>query len=82
VGFLLYLHSDAPVGVHRNALLLAAVPLTMFGISRYLQAVLVRRGGGDPLRTLLRDRLIVAAAVALAVVVAAALFAAQQLPSS
>lgn len=77
MGFLLYLHTDAPVGVYRNALLLAAVPLVTFGISRYLQAVLVRRGGGDPVRTLLRDRLIVATAAVLAVAFAAALFAHQ-----
>lgn len=75
LGFLLYLNSEAPVGAHRDALLLAAVPLTLFGISRYLQAVLVRRGGGDPVRTLLRDRLILTTAALLAMVVGAALFA-------
>ncbi|MDG4770745.1 UbiA prenyltransferase family protein [Solwaraspora sp. WMMD792] len=81
IGFLLYLHSDAPVGVYRNALLLSAVPLVLFGISRYLQAVLVRRGGGDPVRTVLRDRLIVVAAALLAASVGIALLAAQY-PSS
>ncbi|MFY1632108.1 UbiA prenyltransferase family protein [Solwaraspora sp. WMMB335] len=80
-GFLLYLNSDAPVGVHRNALLLAAVPLTLFGISRYLQAVLVRRGGGDPVRTVLRDRLIIVTAMLLAGVVGVALLAANHLSS-
>ncbi|MDG4766357.1 UbiA prenyltransferase family protein [Solwaraspora sp. WMMD406] len=82
VGFLLYLRSEAPVGVYRNALLLAAVPLTLFGVSRYLQAVLVRRGGGDPVRTLLRDRFIVATTALLAAVVGVALFAAHHQPSS
>jgi 4-hydroxybenzoate polyprenyltransferase len=74
--FLLYLWFDAPVGEHRDALLVVAAPLALFGVFRYLQAVLVRRRGGDPVRTLLRDRLIVADAALLAVAVGAALLAA------
>lgn len=79
--FLMYLHTDAPIGAHREAIVLAALPLTLLAISRYLQAVLVHHGGADPVRTLLRDRLIVGSAALLAAAVGAGLLAAS-LPTS
>jgi decaprenyl-phosphate phosphoribosyltransferase len=72
--FLLYLGFDAPVGDHRDVLLVVAAPLALFGVFRYLQAVLVRRHGDDPVRALLHDRLIVADAVLLAMALLTAMF--------
>lgn len=74
--FLLYLRFDAPVGGYQNSLSAVAAPLVLFGVFRYLQSVLVARRGGDPVRTLLRDRLIVADAVLLTIAVVVALVAA------
>jgi decaprenyl-phosphate phosphoribosyltransferase len=73
--FLLYLRTDAPVGSYHAVLLAVATPLSLFGMLRYLQAVLVQGLGADPVATLLRDRLILGAAglLAGAVLVAAAL---------
>jgi len=73
--FLLYIRTDAPVGTYHAVLLAVAAPLSLFGMFRYLQAVLVHGLGADPVATLLRDRLILAAAglLAAAVLVAAAL---------
>lgn len=73
--FLLYLRFDAPVGTHQDTLLMVAAPLALFGVFRYLQAVLVRQRGGDPVRTLLRDKLILADAALLAAAVGLALSA-------
>jgi hypothetical protein len=75
IASLLYLRFDAPFGVGRDTVLMAAVPLALFGVFRYLQAVLVLRSGGDPLRTVLHDRLIMGAAGLLAAVVCGALVA-------
>lgn len=61
--FLLYLNTDAPLGAWRPVTLAVVVPLGMLAAFRYLQTVLVRQAGGDPIRALLRDRMIVASAV-------------------
>ncbi|MEV2238332.1 UbiA prenyltransferase family protein [Micromonospora sp. NPDC049891] len=60
--FLLYLHIDAPVDAYPPVALAIVVPLGLLAAFRYLQAVLVLRGGGDPIRILLRDRTIVVCA--------------------
>jgi 4-hydroxybenzoate polyprenyltransferase len=75
IASLLYLRFDAQFGTHRDTVLMMAVPLALFGVFRYLQAVLVLRSGGDPIRTVLRDRLIMGAAGLLAAVVCTALVA-------
>ncbi|MFY1671238.1 UbiA prenyltransferase family protein [Plantactinospora sp. WMMB334] len=61
--FLLYLNTDAPLGSWRPVTLAVVVPLGLLAAFRYLQAVLVRQSGGDPIRALLHDRMIVASAV-------------------
>jgi decaprenyl-phosphate phosphoribosyltransferase len=70
--FLLYLAGAAPLGPLRQAVLLVSVPLALLASFRYLQSVLVLRAGGDPLRAVLHDRLIVtnAALIGLALAVA------------
>jgi 4-hydroxybenzoate polyprenyltransferase len=73
--FLLYLRFDAPVGGHHTLLSIVAAPLALFGVFRYLQAVLVRQRGGDPVDALLRDRLLLADVALLALVVGIALLA-------
>lgn len=82
IASLLYLRFDALFGAHRDTVLMVAVPLALFGVFRYLQAVLVLRSGGDPLRTVLRDRLIMGAAGLLAAVVCTALVATHLTSSS
>ncbi|MBE1489793.1 UbiA prenyltransferase family protein [Plantactinospora soyae] len=61
--FLLYLNTDAPLGAWRPVTLAVVVPLGLLAAFRYLQTVLVREAGGDPIRALLQDRMIVAIAV-------------------
>ncbi|GGM04475.1 UbiA prenyltransferase family protein [Dactylosporangium sucinum] len=58
VAFLLYLRGDAQLGAFAEPAMLASVPLALFALARYIQAVLVR-GVGDPVLVLLRDRAIV-----------------------
>ena len=65
--FLLYLQQDALLGPYTSAAMLVSLPAVLFGAFRYLQLVIVHRDGGDPVRTLLRDRpLVGTAAVCLA----------------
>ncbi|MEO3821747.1 UbiA prenyltransferase family protein [Plantactinospora sp. B24E8] len=63
ISFLLYLHTDAPLGEHRPTALAVVVPLGLLAAFRYLQTVLVGGAGGDPIRAVLRDRMIVTSAV-------------------
>ncbi|TCB98411.1 prenyltransferase [Micromonospora zingiberis] len=70
--FLLYLHIDAPIDAYPPIVLVLVVPLGLLAAFRYLQAVLVLRTGGDPIRILLRDRTIVGCAVLVGVVLAVA----------
>ncbi len=70
--FLLYLHIDAPIDAYPPIVLVLVVPLGLLAAFRYLQAVLVLRTGGDPIRILLRDRTIVGCAVLVGLVLAAA----------
>lgn len=59
---LLYVRTEAPVGPYGTAALLLSLPLGIFALLRYLQAVLVHSAGGDPVRTLLTDRTLLTAA--------------------
>ncbi|MER7272943.1 UbiA prenyltransferase family protein [Dactylosporangium sp. NPDC000244] len=73
--FLLYLATDAPVDPYRQAVLAVAAPAGLFAAFRYLQAIHVHRAGGDPVRAVLHDRLIVASACVVGLVLAAAITA-------
>jgi hypothetical protein len=44
--------SERPYGV---VVAIVSTPLAMFGLARYVQVLLVDRGGADPVRTVLRD---------------------------
>lgn len=59
---LLYLGDSRSAPPNADALLLLSVPLAIFGLARYLQLVVVRRDGGDPVR-LLRDPVILVTAL-------------------
>ncbi|WP_165985680.1 UbiA prenyltransferase family protein [Streptomyces sp. YIM 98790] len=56
VATLLYLTRDAPLGGFSEQALLIYAPFMLFGLFRYLQVLVVERGGADPVRVLLRDR--------------------------
>jgi 4-hydroxybenzoate polyprenyltransferase len=71
--FLIYLDTAAPLGPGREIVFLTSVPLALLGAFRFLQMVLVDRLGGDPVRELLRDRLIICAAAVIGIAVTAAL---------
>jgi hypothetical protein len=53
--YLLYLRTEAPLGSYGPPATALLAPLALFGLFRYLQLVLVRGAGGDPVRTLLGD---------------------------
>jgi 4-hydroxybenzoate polyprenyltransferase len=53
--FLMYVHTEAPLYPYRTAATLASAPFAMLALFRYLQVVIVRDGGGDPVRSLVRD---------------------------
>lgn len=59
---LLYFNDAASAPPHADTLLLLSVPLAIFGLARYLQLVVVRQDGGDPVR-LLRDPVILVTAL-------------------
>lgn len=61
ISALAYLRTEAPVAPYGQAAMLISAPFALYAISRYLQIVLVREGGGDPLRTLLGDPALVVA---------------------
>jgi decaprenyl-phosphate phosphoribosyltransferase len=71
--FLLYLDGEAPVDPLRPLVLLVAAPAGLFAAFRYLQSVLVHRQGGDPVRAVLRDRLILTSGAVVGLVLAVAL---------
>jgi len=60
--FLCYLREGALVVPYTDVALLVSVPFATFGLARYLQVVVVQREGGEPVRVLLRDPMLVAAA--------------------
>jgi 4-hydroxybenzoate polyprenyltransferase len=61
--YLLYLRTEAPLGPYGLAAAVSSVPLALFGLFRYLQLVLVRGAGANPVRVLLRDPPLVVNAV-------------------
>ena len=54
-------------------MLLVSVPLALLASFRYLQSVLVLHLGGDPLRAVLHDRLILSTAALIGLTLAVAL---------
>jgi decaprenyl-phosphate phosphoribosyltransferase len=74
--YTMFLTHDAPLGQYARVDTLLCVPFAIFGIFRYLQLLMTRREGKDPVRILIRDRPLVANSLALAVVQLAALLAA------
>lgn len=56
IGYLMYLRTESGFG----DLALLTVPCALFALFRYLQVVVVDGGGGEPVRTLLRDRTMLA----------------------
>lgn len=53
--YLLYLRTEAPLAEYGLAAAVLSAPLALFGLFRYLQLVLVGKGGENPVRLLLRD---------------------------
>ncbi|MFE9657830.1 UbiA prenyltransferase family protein [Micromonospora sp. NPDC006431] len=60
---LVWVGTEAPFDPHGEAAMLLSTPFVLYLVSRYLQLALVRRAAGDPVRLLLHDRAVVAAAV-------------------
>ncbi|MBT8224007.1 MAG: decaprenyl-phosphate phosphoribosyltransferase [Dactylosporangium sp.] len=58
-----YLCTDTISQPFGQILFLLSMPLTIFGLFRYIQILVIDGGGGDPTETLLRDRSIVIAAL-------------------
>ncbi len=57
--FFAYLRTEAPLDTFRVAAVLLSAPLAALALFRYLQVVIVRDGGGDPVRVLVHDRVMV-----------------------
>jgi decaprenyl-phosphate phosphoribosyltransferase len=62
VAGLLYLTDEAALGRYETVATLLCIPFVLFGLSRYLQALVIDQGGGDPVRALLTDRRLAVAA--------------------
>jgi 4-hydroxybenzoate polyprenyltransferase len=60
---LLYLSMQAPIQPHRTAGVLLLGPIAIFAVFRYLQVVVVKAGGADAVRTLVRDPAMIGSAV-------------------
>lgn len=63
MSFLSYVRTEAPIAPYALPATLLLTPVALLILFRYLQIVLVDGGGGDPVRILLRDRLMVGAGV-------------------
>lgn len=63
IAVLFYLRSEAPLAPNGQVTMLVSAPFALFAVSRYLQLVLMRGDGIDPVRALLRDRVMVATTV-------------------
>jgi 4-hydroxybenzoate polyprenyltransferase len=57
--YAIHLFAPAPQNGRTTVLILATVPCALFGLFRYLQILVVCQGGGDPVRALLHDRVLV-----------------------
>ncbi|MEV0407378.1 UbiA prenyltransferase family protein [Actinoallomurus sp. NPDC050550] len=60
MAYVLYLVSGARFDTQAQAIAFLSIPVGLFAVSRYLQLVIVRQGGGEPVETLLRDRVLIA----------------------
>ncbi|MGS2642092.1 UbiA prenyltransferase family protein [Streptosporangium sp. LJ11] len=61
VSGLIYLREEGPFGPqYGQTAMLLSTPFALFALFRYLQIQLMDEGGGDPVRILLRDRVMVA----------------------
>ncbi|WP_193318486.1 UbiA prenyltransferase family protein [Nonomuraea phyllanthi] len=61
VSGLMYLRDEGPFGPeHGQTAMMLSTPFALFALFRYLQRQLVGKEGGDPVRVLLRDRVMVA----------------------
>ncbi|NJP88866.1 UbiA prenyltransferase family protein [Nonomuraea sp. FMUSA5-5] len=61
VSGLMYLRDEGPFGPqHGQTAMMLSTPFALFALFRYLQLQLVEKEGGDPVRVLLRDRVMVA----------------------
>ncbi|MGW3149532.1 UbiA prenyltransferase family protein [Streptomyces sp. NPDC001177] len=56
MSYVLYLRDMEGTGTIAASTTLLSVPCAMFGVARHLQIMLVRGGGGDPVRSLFRDK--------------------------
>jgi 4-hydroxybenzoate polyprenyltransferase len=61
VAGLLHLATEAPFGDHRDTAVLLSALFALFSLFRYVQVLLVAGGGGDPVRSVLHDRVLVGA---------------------
>jgi len=59
VAFLMYVVTESPLGTFRATAALLSTPFAVLAVFRYLQIVMVQSGGGEPVRTLVRDHSIV-----------------------
>ncbi|WBC14829.1 UbiA prenyltransferase family protein [Micromonospora sp. WMMA1998] len=57
---LFYLTAEMPLGRYASLAALVSAPMALLVLFRYLQVVVVHSGGGDPVRTLVHDRVTVA----------------------
>jgi decaprenyl-phosphate phosphoribosyltransferase len=73
VAYLLLLRSDEDARHHPALVIVLTVPCALFALFRYLQLLVVGEGGGDPVRTLLGDRALLAVGAVWAGVVTIAL---------
>jgi 4-hydroxybenzoate polyprenyltransferase len=73
---LLFLWLDAPLGSFAVQAAPICAPFVLFGLFRYLQVLVVERGGADPVRVLLRDRALLACLGGFAFIYVVALLAA------
>ncbi|MFD1535505.1 UbiA prenyltransferase family protein [Nonomuraea guangzhouensis] len=61
VSGLMYLRDEGPFGPeHGQTAMMLSTPFALFALFRYLQMQLLDKEGGDPVRVLLRDRVMVA----------------------
>ncbi len=73
VSYLLLLRSESSAGHDPVLLIVLTAPCAVFALFRYLQLLVVGQGGGDPVRTMLGDRPLIASAVVWAAVVIVAM---------
>jgi hypothetical protein len=63
VGYMSFMTAEVNSRPHGWLAVAVSTPLVMFGLARYLQLLVVGNGGGDPVRTLITDRPLVAVGV-------------------